>query len=363
MEVHQFYRFPQKFMINSHQFQQAAKQFRAGRISLKEFTDLVIEGTPSRKPNEQDKKSSIEKTKSSASMVTTNLPKLQLRKADSHKGDYGKIVGIGGAQGMAGAIALSGCSALRSGAGLVKLLIPDVVQATVSNFNPCLMTVACDSEEGCLGRVSLAEITEQTKWADVVALGPGMGRTKSLQSIVKTLYESLPQPMVVDADGLNNLVDGQTELSQHAGPRVLTPHPGEFERLAAAKFSNRQEMESAAMGLAEATKAIVVLKGSRTLVTNGKTIFENETGNAGMATAGSGDVLTGIIAGLIGQNLSPFEAAALGVHLHGIAGDFAAEANGEISMIASDLIDCLPAAFKKHANESCAPIGFQTAAN
>ncbi|MEM7783604.1 MAG: ADP/ATP-dependent (S)-NAD(P)H-hydrate dehydratase, partial [Planctomycetota bacterium] len=139
------------------------------------------------------------------------------------------------------------------------------------------------------------------------------------------------------------------DLSIHVGQRVLTPHPGEFQRLAQTKITNRQELELAATKMAEAERVVVVLKGNQSFVTDGAREFRNQTGNPGMATAGSGDVLTGMITSLIGQGLSPFEASCLGVHLHGLAGDFAAQKLGETSLIATDLIEYLPDALKRHA--------------
>jgi NAD(P)H-hydrate epimerase len=186
-----------------------------------------------------------------------------------------------------------------------------------------------------------------------------MGRGDAQQSIVKKLYAELSQPLVIDADGLNALADAKFELAKHQGQRVLTPHPGEFQRLVGSQITNRAQLEAAAIELADAANVVVVLKGHQTFVTAGERCFRNDTGNPGMATAGSGDVLTGVITSLIGQGLSTFDAASLGVHIHGIAGDFAAESVGEWSLIATDVIENLPAAFKQHASLRGLPIGFQ----
>ena len=197
-------------------------------------------------------------------------------------------------------------------------------------------------------------------WADAVAIGPGMGaRNEPLQMILTRLYAAVTEPMVVDADGLNVLAEGKIDLATHEGQRILTPHPGEFQRLAGKNITNRDEMEKAAKQLAGSAEAIVVLKGHRTYVTDGTHEYQNETGNPGMATAGSGDVLTGVIASIVGQGLPAFEAAVLGVYIHAVAGDFAAEAVGETSLIATDIIEYLPAAFKQHSHSSGAKIGFQ----
>ena len=347
-------------MINSHQFQQAAKQFRAGRISLKEFTDLVISNASPRKPNEESAKHEAAKpaTELRPEDEVQGLVQIPKRPLDSHKGDFGRVVAIGGSVGMAGAISLTGLAALRSGSGLVKAVVPESIQSTVAAVSPCLMTVGCPADDGCFHQSADKQLEGDANWADVVALGPGLGRAESLQEIVSHLFVEVEQPMVVDADALNVLVDANVKLSSHNGQRVLTPHPGEFQRLAGTEITNRSEMEKAAKQMAESTNAIVVLKGNRTYVTDGSREYRNQTGNPGMATAGSGDVLTGVITSLIGQGLSPYEAAVLGVHVHGIAGDFAAETVGETSLIATDIIDHLPAAFKKHAYGGAAPIGF-----
>lgn len=346
-------------MINSHQFQQAAKQFRAGRISLQEFTDLVIRQATTRKPNEELVTSNPQATsKGNTVSQPTQLP---IRPVESHKGDFGRVVAIGGSVGMAGAIGLTGLATLRSGTGMVKVVVPMPIQTTVAALSPCLMTVGCQSENGCLALSSLDRIESETRWADVVALGPGMGRCKSLETVIPRLYATIGQPMVIDADGLNGLSDVGIEWSLHHGQRILTPHPGEFQRVVARKFTNRLEMEESAKEFANSAGLVVVLKGCRTLVTDGNRTYHNNSGNAGMATAGSGDVLTGVIASLVGQGIPAFDAAVLGVHIHGVAGDLAAESIGETSLIATDIIESLPVAFKQHANRSGGPIGFKTA--
>jgi NAD(P)H-hydrate epimerase len=274
-----------------------------------------------------------------------NLP---TRDEQSHKGDFGRVLMIGGSRGMSGAIAMSGIAALRSGSGLLKIATPDSIQDSVAGFSPCLMTVGIESKKGHFNSGSIDQLLEEAEWADVVAIGPGLGRYDSQQKIVETFYSELPQPLIVDADALNLLADSEAALTQHKGLRVLTPHPGEFQRLQECKTTDRETMADMAVEMAYEAQVTVVLKGHRTLVTDGNERFLNRTGNPGMATAGSGDVLTGVIASLVGQGLDPFEASRLGVHLHGMAGDIAAEAVGQTSMIATDLIDSLPAAFLQY---------------
>lgn len=281
------------------------------------------------------------------------LPQLPPRAQDSHKGDFGRALFIGGSRGMSGAVALAGIAALRSGAGLVTLAVPDVCLETVAHFEPSLMTapLACDAA-GRLSAEAADRILELASTATCVACGPGLGRSEELTELVTWLYRTVKLPMVFDADGLTALAARSRALADPAGPRVLTPHPGEFRRLAASEMppsadaGDRQTMEMQAVHMARHSNSVLVLKGHRTLVTDGVRSAHNTTGNPGMATGGSGDVLTGVIVALICQGLAPLDAARLGVHIHGLAGDFAAQQRGQVSMIASDLPRFLPAAFQ-----------------
>ncbi len=276
------------------------------------------------------------------------LPQLPPRSPDSHKGDFGRLLFVGGSQGMAGAIALAGMAALRSGAGLVKLATPAACQATVAGFEPCAMTVALPGDEhGRIASWALPVIAEAAAEATVVACGPGLGRSDELVEVVCWLYQNLPQPLVVDADGLNALAQRPDVFEKAGGPRILTPHPGEFCRLTGRDRIAAEDRQSAAREFAVRIGAVVVLKGHRTVITDGKQLAINTTGNPGMATAGTGDVLTGMIAALVGQGLSPYDAARLGVHVHGLAGDLAAADLGQVSLVASDLIAFLPKAWRQ----------------
>ncbi|HVU88652.1 MAG TPA: NAD(P)H-hydrate dehydratase [Pirellulales bacterium] len=283
--------------------------------------------------------------------ASSTLPRLAKRSADSNKGDYGRVLLIGGSRGMAGAAGLAGTAAARSGAGLVRLAVADSCLDTIAAYEPSLMTspLACDAE-GRIAGAARARLTELTKpsAATVVACGPGLSRSSDLDELVAWLYTTVEQPAVFDADALNALAAQPDVLRRPGGPRVLTPHPGEFARLVQApKIAERSVQELQAIEFAQEIHAVVVLKGHRTLVTDGRQSVHNKTGNPGMATGGSGDVLTGIITALLGQKLSPFDAARLGVHVHGLAGDLAAAELGEVSLIASDLIRFLPAAFRE----------------
>jgi ADP-dependent NAD(P)H-hydrate dehydratase len=282
--------------------------------------------------------------------MVLGLPRLPPRRPDAHKGDFGRALLIGGSRGMAGAIALAGKSCLRSGAGLVKLAVPECVLETVAGFEPSYMTVSlvCDSA-GCLFAQARDQLRPLIDDATCIALGPGLSRSTELTQLVRGLYTSAPKPMVVDADGLNALAAAADGLSTPAGPRILTPHPGEFARLAktpADKKPTRDEQITDAKRLAATHGIVILLKGHRTIITDGSRLAENSTGNPGMATGGTGDVLTGIITALVCQGLAPFDAAVLGAHVHGLAGDLAAAELGQVSLIASDLLRYLPKAFQ-----------------
>ena len=279
------------------------------------------------------------------------LPQLPTRSAESHKGDFGRAILIGGSRGMSGAIALAGIAALRSGAGLVTLAVPELCLDAVAAYEPSYMTLAlpCDAA-GRLSAAAFDELVSRCASATCVACGPGMGLTDGTIQLVTRLYTTLACPMVVDADALNALASQPFLSLRPAGPRVLTPHPGEFRRLVglAQGQGSRADLTERAAELASSSGAVVILKGHRSVITDGRQLAENRSGNPGMATGGSGDVLTGIVTGLICQGLDACPAARLAAHLHGRAGDLAADRLGQVSMMASDLLRFLPAAFCEH---------------
>jgi NAD(P)H-hydrate epimerase len=279
------------------------------------------------------------------------LPRLPPRAPDSFKNTYGHALLVGGSRGMSGAITLSGMAALRSGAGLVTVATSDACQDSVAVAEPSYMTVplACD-DQGRLAKPAYRKIADTAAKCTSIGCGPGMQRTEDVDSLVGRMYFEFTQPMVVDADALNALAAQPDLFSRHAGPRIVTPHPGEFARLNGIERFNADEREDRAKDFAIRGKLIVVLKGHHTIVTDGRDLYVNHTGNPGMATGGAGDVLTGIITALLGQNLTPFAAAQLGVYVHGLAGDLAAQALGQTSLIASDLVRFLPEAFKQVAD-------------
>ena len=285
-----------------------------------------------------------------SSTLGISLPRLLPRRSDSHKGDYGRALLVGGSRGMSGAIALAGKAALRGGAGLVTVAVPDRCLETVAAYEPCYMTIPLVSDsEDRIAASNLDRLATLAAQATCVACGPGLGRSPELISVVGELYQTLGKPLVLDADGLNALAAVGNGLTDPAGERVLTPHLGEFRRLQDQAGLKSMAAEEAAMKLALRHGIVVVLKGPQTLVTDGRRSSRNTTGNPGMATAGAGDVLTGVITALICQGLSGWDAARLGVHVHGRAGDLAAAQHGQVSMIASDLVDFLGTAFSESA--------------
>jgi NAD(P)H-hydrate epimerase len=250
---------------------------------------------------------------------------------------------------MSGAVSLSGMAALRGGAGLVRLAVPDACLDTVAGFETSYMTAPLPSDR--VGRIAWKareQIVELAAKATVVACGPGLNQSLGLTALVTWLYANLAKPMVFDADGLNALAARPETLDRPAGPRILTPHPGEFARLVGQARLPAGKREVLAVDLARRCGVVVVLKGHHTLITDGKRQAKNTTGNAGMATGGTGDVLTGLITSLACQGLEPFDAARLGVYLHGLAGDLAAAQLGEEAMMASDVVRFLPGAFKEY---------------
>lgn len=274
----------------------------------------------------------------------TALPKLPPRQPSGHKGSYGRVLIVAGSRGMSGAACLAGKSALRGGAGLVTVAIPYDILPIVASYEPSYLTLALDDADGRLAPGAASDILK-TK-ADVLAIGPGLGQSHAVQTVVLDVVEHAPVPLVIDADGLNSLVGHLPQLAKRSYPTILSPHPGELARLTGKSIKEIQAArEETAIPFAAQHGVVLILKGSGTVVTDGKRCVINETGNAGMATGGTGDVLTGLIAALLAQGLTAFDAAHLAVHVHGLAGDLVAKAGSPISLIASDLIEALPTAW------------------
>ena len=278
------------------------------------------------------------------------IPKLKPRAVESHKGDFGKIAVIAGSVGMAGAAALAGRAALRAGAGLVRVAVPKSILPTVASIEPSFTAIPlAEDSSGRISAKAINDILNIVSENDCFAFGPGIGISSSIKLIVEVLIAQQDLRMVIDADGLNNLSGIKNWPEKLKAKLILTPHPGEMKRLWKGLFREPlpSDRKQQALRFAQCTNTTVVLKGAGTVVTDGDKFYINKTGNPGMATAGAGDCLTGIIAALIGQKLSNFDAAVFGVYIHGLAGDIAAEKFGEISLIATDIIDSLGDAFKR----------------
>jgi ADP-dependent NAD(P)H-hydrate dehydratase len=282
--------------------------------------------------------------------VVTELPRLPERPADAHKGLFGRVLVVAGSRGMSGAAVLCASAALRGGAGLVYLAVPEDLLPLVAPANPCYLTVPLPGDRaGRLGGSALDPLVERVRASTVAVLGPGLGQSADLGKVVRAVLERTTVPLVLDADALNLLAGHLEWLRAHAGPVVLTPHPGEFARLLGGDTAGVQaQRQGLAARFAVEHGVVLALKGHGTVVTDGQRRYVNTTGNPGMATGGTGDVLAGLIGALLGQGLEAFEAAQLGVYLHGLAGDLARDEVGEVSLIASDLLGALPRAFRAH---------------
>lgn len=270
------------------------------------------------------------------------------RAVDGHKGTYGHVMIVGGSLNMSGAGLMASRSALRIGSGLVTWLLPEQLMKHMVGHVPELMMAPVSSDpDGQWTADTVATILEQADKADVLAIGPGLGRFDGDGDWLRQLWEQSEQPLVIDADGLNILAeaDGLTQWSRRQAPTILTPHPGEMSRLADIPTKEVQrDRIGLARQFAQEHGVTLVLKGARTVIASpdGR-VFVNTTGHPGMATGGSGDVLTGVISGLLGQGLDGIQAAAFGVHLHGHAGDIAAlsRPGNPASLLAGDIIEHL----------------------
>jgi NAD(P)H-hydrate epimerase len=278
------------------------------------------------------------------------VPLIEPRLPASNKGSYGSVLVVGGSLGKAGSAAMAGMAVLRVGAGLSTVATPRSALMTVAGFYPELMTEPLpETNAGTISTEALDQIAELAKGRKVLAIGPGISRDQQTAELVRILVARLKLPMVVDADGLNAFEDRTEELNGRGQTLVITPHPGEMARLVGSSVSQVQKDRlGVARKFAQEHELIVVLKGHRTLVVrpDGEA-WVNTTGNAGMATGGTGDLLTGMIAGLMAQHPDNTQGAVLAaVHLHGLAGDVMRETVGEYSLVATDLLQGIPEAFR-----------------
>jgi len=285
-----------------------------------------------------------------------HLPPVPARPAAGHKGTFGRLLIVAGSRGMSGAAALAGIAALRGGAGLVTLAVPQSVQPVVAAIEPGYMTIGLsETRSGHLSETAFRETQPYLAGKQAVAAGPGLGTSSQVRGFVRQLWFESSATLILDADALNVLAgDFRSQRLSAAGSgtetalRVLTPHPGEFARLCGCSIAEiEQNRKSIARNFAQQHGVLLILKGPGTVITDGERLAVNPTGNSGMATGGSGDVLTGLLCALLARTGDPFDAARLAVWLHGRAGDLAAARSSEESLIASDLPSCFGQAWQE----------------
>ena len=265
------------------------------------------------------------------------------RDVNAHKGNFGRILLLCGSKGYTGAAALSAMGALRSGAGLVFLGVPESIYAIEAVKLTEAIVFPLPDCDGKFSTEAIPEILERLPRMDAVLIGPGLGQSKGTFEIVKAVLENFEGPVIADADGINALAAHKDILRGRQAPTILTPHDGEFARLGGCIDTDRS---ASAEAMAKELGCIMLLKGHRTVITDGHTTYINGTGNPGMAVGGSGDVLSGIIVSLLGQGIAPLEAAACAAWLHGAAGDICAHEIGQYGMLPSDMITVLPRLLK-----------------
>ena len=264
------------------------------------------------------------------------------RDITAHKGDFGKTLLLCGSRGYTGAAYLAAMGALRSGAGLAFLGVPESIYAIEAvKLNETIVFPLPDAD-GKLSATGIPEILERLSKQDAVLIGPGLGQSEGVFEVVKAVLERAECPVVLDADGINVMAAHKDILRGRTNPTILTPHAGEFARLGG-RLGDRQE---AAEKMARELGCIVLLKGHNTVTTDGLNTYINPTGNPGMAVGGSGDVLSGIIVSLLGQGVEPLEAAACGAWLHGAAGDLCSAEMGQYGMLPTDMVNVLPRLLK-----------------
>ncbi len=292
-----------------------------------------------------------------------DIPRLPPRPDTTHKAQAGRIAIVAGSRGMSGAACLSALGALRGGAGLVRVCCVQSIQPIVAASEPCLMTVAlAEDAEGRICPEAVPLLLDSLKWADVAAVGPGLGQSDGVAEVVSAVLAEFDGPLVIDADGLNTITPlPQWWSKRQRRPTVITPHPGEMARLRSgagldpASEQTDQARLATAFEFAALSATVVVLKGHRTVVCTPDQSYINTTGNPGMATGGMGDVLTGLIGALLGQGLSAFDAARLAVYCHGAAANQCAQQIAPVGYLAREVADALPAALARASRPS---VGF-----
>ena len=276
--------------------------------------------------------------------ILKDFPK---RQQDSHKGSFGKILNIAGSKFYAGAAILSSLAALKTGAGYVTLACPDTISASINAYSPDITIFPLKSADGIsISPENIEILTKKAEEFDVISIGSGLSQTDDVKNFVIHFLQNVKKPIIIDADGLNTI----SEQKEKKLPKnsIITPHPKELSRLLYLPVDEIQsDREKYAKLAAKNLKTIVVLKGHRTIVTDGEKTYINASGNSALAKAGSGDVLTGMIAGILAQNKNLFSAAALGVYLHGKVGEAGSEEQSEYGLLASEIIKYIPKAIMK----------------
>ena len=285
-------------------------------------------------------------------------PMFPPRSRTANKYSAGKVLVVAGSRSFTGAPLMTAAAALRSGAGAVVLAFPSSIQHAIARrVTEVIMAPVRESGSGSFGPDSVAGVLEKAAWADAVALGPGISRDGETIAFVRELLVKLDKPVVVDADALFALAGESALLKKMKSPVILTPHTGEFAGLAGGTAADAERFRvSAARNAAGRFRSVLVLKGAPTVTADpGGSAYVNSTGNPGMATIGSGDVLTGLIAGFAARGITASRAALAGVFVHGLAGDIAAERFGAGSIIATDIAECIPAALSSISLRSFSP--------
>ncbi len=271
------------------------------------------------------------------------LSLLPNRRLNTYKGDYGRLLLLCGSVGCTGAAALAAMGALRAGAGLVYLGVPECIYAIEATKLMEPLVIPLTDKDGMLSAAAIEKIAKLTPRMDAILIGPGLGCSDETQKVVQWVLENFDGPVVLDADGINVMQEHKDILRGRTSPTIITPHEGEFSGLGGNMTKGRMK---GAVEMACDLGVTIVFKGNKSIITDGTVVYVNHTGNPGMAVGGSGDVLAGIITGLLGQGIKPLEAAAAGAWLHGASGDLCAREMGQYGMLPTDMLNVLPRLMK-----------------
>ncbi len=284
------------------------------------------------------------------SIERTQIPEPPVRPHDAHKGTFGRALVIAGSEGMSGAAVLAGRAALHGGAGLVTVAAPHVIAPVIASATPAYMTISLSCEAGKVTLDAMQILRQTWNCQNAVAIGPGLGRSNSVEEVCRSVYTECPRALVVDADGLNALAQQPNQLPTriHGADRILTPHPAEFSRLTQLPVdliqSNRRTF---AIQFALQHRVVLLLKGPQTIITDGTKYATNQTGCNSLATGGSGDILTGLILSFLAQGMPAFESAQLAAHLHGRMGECASQKFNPRFVTSGELLPCINDAWNR----------------